>query len=224
MLPLCAQQEEVPAIAIVPQDGFNMKLDELLNAHYVISTIDPPIHNWFAGTFTNLPVKEPVTIGLSLKELPDQPTLVDLKKWIGLQPLFTYADPTRYETYEWFVKNAQGQWVSNDPLKRGETRFAGTGKLPEQPAIPNDIAEQFLSIDGNYWQPWRDIADTEINTQVNIFRIKQKFDYSSASVAMHYPFTYTYQQLIVGKLKNAQLARIMHVERKSPTPRHFLVG
>jgi len=95
--------------------------------------------------------------------------------------------------------------VSGDPFKLGEAKIAGTGKVPEQSVIPKEVAEQFLSEDGKYWQPWREIGSTEAVTTLNIFRMKQKYALPTVTVAMRVPYTYTYLQLFIQRLQQSKL-------------------
>jgi len=195
-------------IAIIPQDGFNLRVAEQLDPHYIIVELASPAHNWFAGTFTNLPTDKEVTIGLSMTGNDTQGNKADVSKWDGLMPVITYADPAKYESYEWFQKDDKGRWVSGDPFKQGNAKFAGTGKTPIQTAIPNALAAQFLSKDGAYWQPWREVDAAEAVTGANVFRIKQKFARTTATVAMRVPFTYTYLQHYIRRLKAANIPSV----------------
>jgi hypothetical protein len=199
-----AAEEERPAIKMIPGDGMNLAIDEVLNPYYIIVKLTSPAHNWFAGTFTNLPTDKDVTIGLSMEGNDTQDNKADVTKWTGLMPVMTYADPTKYETYEWYQKDDQGRWVSGDPFKQGEAKYAGTGKVPEQPLIPKDIAEQFLYKDGKYWQPWREVDNAEAVVGINTFRITQKFSYPTVTIAMRVPFTYTYYQQLLDKINKTK--------------------
>ncbi len=205
---LPTRQPEPPPIAIIAQDGFNLAVVDQLNPYYVIVQLASPAHNWFAGTFTNLPTDKEVTIGLSMAGNDTKGNAADVKKWQGLVPVMTYADPAKYETYEWFVKDAQGRWGSGDPLKQGEAKLAGTGKVPAQTALPQEVAEQFLSADGTYWSAWREVDKAEAVPGVNVFRITQRFALPSATVAMRVPYTYTYLQAFIEKLRAAKLPGI----------------
>ena len=100
-----------------------------------------------------------------------------------------------------FRKDGSGRWVSGDPFKQGIEKYAGTGKVPKQSVIPEDIAEQFLSSDGKYWQAWRDVDNTQVIPTLHIFRIKQQFRYPTATIAMRVPYTYTYFISFINKLK-----------------------
>lgn len=204
-------------ISAIPQDGFNLVISEQISPTYAITNITSPVHNWFAGTFTNLPLGKPVTLGLFLHDYIAQTEPADVSKWRGLVPIMTYADPTRYEAYEWFTKDFQGRWVSGDSLKTGETRYAGTGNIPQQQVISQQDAPQFLSPDGCFWSPWREVENTEVLTGVNVFRIIHTFTQPSATVAMRIPFTYTYQQAFIERLKTAHLPGV-YIDKLGGTP------
>jgi hypothetical protein len=210
--PSRAQQKslepEPPAITTIPSDGLNMIVVEQINPYYVITTLDPPVFDWFAGTFTNLPTDKEVTIGLNMAGMDSLRNNADVSKWVGLKPVYTYADPTQYEAYEWFQKDAEGRWISGDPFKTGDAKYAGFGKVPIQHIIPDDLAEEFLSRDGKYWQPWHDVNETEVITNINIFRIKQKFHHKTATVAMRVPYAYTYLQSLIQHLGMAKIPGI----------------
>jgi len=107
--------------------------------------------------------------------------------------------------------------MSGDPFKKGEAKFAGTGKVPEQSIIPNDLAEQFLSADGDYWQAWREIETVEVLTNANIFRIKYHFALSTATVAMRIPYTYSYLQAFLEHLQAAGIAGV-NIDKIGTTP------
>jgi len=193
-----------PSITTIPSDGFNLKVVEQPTPYYIITTLDPPVFNWFAGTFTNLPTDKEVTIGLNMNGMDQNINKANVSKWAQLKTVMTYADPTQYATYEWFQKDEHGRWVSGDPLKQGKAKYAGTGVLPEQHVIPKEVAEQFLSGDGNYWQAWREVDQTVAVESLNIFRIKQRFALPQASIAMRVPYTYTYLQQFLAGLEQAK--------------------
>jgi len=206
---LLADEEAAPApiagvpepITLIPGDGMNLKIVDHITPYFVVVKVDPPVHNWFAGTLTNLPTDKEVTIGLSMEGMDTSGNKANVSKWEGLRPVMTYADPMKYETYEWYQKDEHGNWISGDPLKQGDDKFAGTGKIPIQSVVPNEVAEQFLSPDGKYWQGWREIDGVEVVKELNIFRIKLKFTSSTATIAMRIPFTYTYLQQFIERLK-----------------------
>jgi len=200
-----ARQDPAP-IQILPGDGMNLVIEEALTPHHLIVKLRPPAaHNWFSLQLTNLPTDQPVTIGFSMEGNNTAGNIADVKKWIGLSPVMTYGDPKRYEINEWFAKDAEGRWVSGDPLERGDARFAGDGPTPEQTVIPAEVAAEFLSKDGTYWQPWREIDEVEVLANINIFRIRHHFARPTATIAMRVPFTYTYLQQLIARLQAAQL-------------------
>jgi len=219
-LPLHAQPGEgsdVPAIATTSQDGFNLVVSEMITPSYACLQVSPPTHGWFAGSFTHLPVKTPVTLGLSMGEMRDGELDADVTRWLGLQPVMTYADPTQYAAYEWFRKDPQGRWISGDPFKVGEARYAGMELVPKQTVIPEEVASQFLSSDGAIWTPWREIDNVEVLPNVNIFRIRETYALPSATVAMRVPYTYTYLQDFLSRLQAAKLPGVT-VDELGKTP------
>jgi len=207
---------EAPPIAIVPRDGFNLEVSEQITPTYAVVHVASQAHNWFAGTLAQLPTGVPVTLGLSMAGKGGTAP-ADVGKWVGLRPVMTYSDPTRCDTYEWFTRDAQGRWVSSDPLKRGNAKYAGTGPVPFQTAIPEAFAAQFLSPDGAYWSPWREVDDTEVLTNINVFRMKQTFQAPTATVAMRVPYTYTYLQAFLARLQAANLLGV-YVDELGATP------
>jgi hypothetical protein len=196
---------DASAISIIPHDGFNLVVADQITPAYVTVNMASPVHNWFAGSFTNLPTDKLVTIGLSLAGVEGKDiggNTADVTRWQGLKPVLTYGDPTSYDTYEWFQKDDQGRWVSGDPCKIGNAKYAGVGKTPVQSVIPQELAVQFLSADGAYWQPWREIDSTEVVPTLNVMRMKEKFAMATATVAMRIPFTYSYLQQYLAHLKS----------------------
>jgi len=193
-----------PAIGIIPTDGENLVVADQLAPNRLLLELSSPVHNWFAGTFTNLPVGQPVTLGFSMTGMDSQGLPADVSKWRGLMPVVTCADPARYESYEWFRKDARGHWISGDPFKTAAERDAGAGPVPEQQVVPAELAAGYLSTDGTYWAPWREVDSTETLTGVNIFRIKQTFNTPTATVAMRVPFTYSYLQAMLARLQARQ--------------------
>jgi hypothetical protein len=189
-----------PEITIIPGDGMNLAVEDMINPHYVVVKLNSPAHNWFAGQFKNLPTDKETAIGLSMDDNDTTGNKADVSKWKGLMPVMTYGDPTKYETYEWYTKDEKGRWVSGDLFKKGDDKYAGTGKVPTQTVIPKEAAEDFLSKDGKYWQPWREVDSAEALPNLNIFRIKQKFKFDTATVCMRIPFTYSYLQNFIDRI------------------------
>ena len=75
-------------------------IDKLAPDHLIVS-IQPPIHNWWCGQF-DVPTDREVTIGFSLDENNPEEYQPNVEHLVGLKPLMTYADPGKYESYEWF--------------------------------------------------------------------------------------------------------------------------
>jgi len=192
-------------ITLVPGDGCNLTIRERVSSTHLIAGLSVPAHNWFAGTLSHLPTTEAVTIDLPMTGNDGGINKGDVRKWVGLRPMMTYADPSRYESYETFTRTAQGRWVSNDPFQSGEAKDAGIGKVPRQTAIPAEVAEQFLSADGNSWYPWREMDAVEADVGTNTFRMQQRFTLSTATIALHVPFTDTYLQAFLTRLKARKL-------------------
>ena len=184
-------------ITIIPTECCNLSIIDHVSPTRVVVEINKTIHNYFAGWFDGLPVGQPVTIGLSMEGKGN------VSKWNGLSPVLTYANPNAYEAYEWFAKDDKGRWISSDIGKSGEEKYAGTDIVPLQHVIPKELARDFLSPDGKYWFPWREITG-EALPQLNIFRMTFQCAYPSACVAMRVPYTYNYQQSLLGKIKAAR--------------------
>ena len=212
-----AFNKELPAITMIPGDGMNLEIDEVLNPYYVILKLTSPVHNFFYGRINHLITSgETTTIGLSLAGNDAGGNLADVKKWVNLAPLISYADPSLFESYLSYEKDTEGRWVSSDPLARGDGRYAGTGDVPQQTVIPNDIAKMFLSKDGHYWQPWRETTGEAV-TELNIFRIKEAFVLPTAAVSLRIPYTYTYLQAFIERLQTAKLPGVF-VDELGTTP------
>jgi hypothetical protein len=207
-----------PQIEVVPTDSFNLKIVDRVNDHYIVVTPDPQVHNWFAATFTNLPTDAPVTIGLRMSgvatTLMDGTQIkVDLNKWVGLVPVMTYGDPTQYETYQCYAWSthlnqatvATEGWWCDDPLLDPHDRYGGNKTVPQQRGVPQELAEQFLLKDQKHWEPWREVDQVDVLPTVQVFRITQQFDKSTATIAMRVPYTFTYQQQVIAKLRAAKL-------------------
>lgn len=194
-----------PHIAIIPADGNNLQIAAQPAADQLLVKLSTPTHNWFAGTLINLPLDHPVTIDLPMNGNNTRGNAANVKKWVGLQPVMTYADPTQYASYECFHKDHAGRWVSTDPLKRGEERFAGIGALPEQQAMPAELAGAFLAQDGATWTPWREVDTVQVDVTANSLRLQQRFAAPAATIAMRVPFTYTFLQAFITRLQAVKL-------------------
>ena len=121
--------------------------------------------------------------------------------WRNLRPVMTYADSDAYDSFVWFSKNSKG-WVSGDPFAK-ETE-AGNGKTPRQSAVVPELASQFLSADGNTWSAWRELPTVQADKATNTFKVRHNFEQSDATVALRYPFSYTYLQSLLERLRAAE--------------------
>jgi hypothetical protein len=207
-----------PQIEVVPSDGFNLKIIDRVDDHYIVVTPDPPVHNWLAVTLKNLPTDAPVTIGITMKgvasKLQDGTEIkADVQKWVGLNPLMTYGDPTQYDNYQCYAwkkqndenaKETEGWWC-DDLLIDVHDRYGGNKDVPQQRGVPQDLAAQFLLTDKKHWEPWREVDKAEALPGVQVFRITQQFAQSTATIAMRVPYTYTYQQQFIDKLQAANI-------------------
>jgi len=205
---------QVPAtLQVLSGDGMNLALTDKIDEHYYVLKITNLIHNLFCGQICHIPLDGDVTFGISLDGLDSSEmggNKANVAKWSGkpgLIPVYTYADPQRYESYEWFVKGDDGRWLSDDPLKEITARDAGAEIVPKQDVVPREVAEHFLYTVGGktYWSAFGEVDSTETVTALNIFRIRHHFLLPSATLAMHYPFSYTFQQGFISRLRAAKL-------------------
>ncbi len=136
--PTSLPRTPVPAqeIAVSPVQGFNLQIIDRPAKNVLRVRPTPSIHNWFAGEFLNLPVGQPVEIRIEMTGCDTEGFVADTSKWAGLRPVYTYADPEQYASYEWFRRDTHGRWVSGDIGKQGDARFAGRGALPAQIGRP----------------------------------------------------------------------------------------
>ena len=162
--------------------------------------------NWFAGVFENIDTTTKTTFRLDMADIGDESLgLVDVGKWEGLWPVYTYGKYLDYNTYIYYTKNNNGYWVSSDPFLTGDAKLAGTNKTPVQNVIPAELAEEFLSEDGMYWSAWAYLKDTKASTEFNTFTITNQFSYSTASISMRVPYTYDFHKAYMNKLIDANI-------------------
>jgi hypothetical protein len=162
--------------------------------------ITSKVHNWWMMKLTGVKGRT-VTIGFNMDEKGD------VSKWDSLQPVYSYSDPDKMETYEWFTKE-NGKWKSGNALLSDDKRDAGEEKTPKQSVVSNDISEEFLSKDGVYWEPWGRITNTEAKKNLNIYRFTQTYTQDTVWVAMRYPFSYTLLQNYINAIKSKRDNRI----------------
>ena len=191
-------------IRVVPFDGNNLIIDKQVDEHTLELKLDPPCHNWFSVQLADLPTDAPVQLSFTLKS-EDTMNTADVKKWVGLMPVITYGDPANPDGMECFQLDEKGHWVSSDPFKTGDARYAGTGKTPVQMVIPAAAAAEFLSKDGKTWEPYKEVDKAEAVTELNIFRITQRFTLPNATISMRVPYTYTHEIAYLEKLKAAKI-------------------
>ncbi|MHB0935536.1 MAG: M14 family zinc carboxypeptidase [Armatimonadota bacterium] len=192
-------------IEIAPVEGFNLRIIDRPSPTIIEVQPNPGCPNWFAGKFINLPVGQPLEIRLNMNGCDTRNNVANTGKWQGLRPLYTYADPEQYETYEWFRKDAQGRWVSGDLFKKGPARLAGTGPVPEQTVIPAGLASCFLTDDQTFWYPWQEILGGQPNTDTRIFTFTVTPEAPIMTIAMHVPYTLAFERELVKRLKAARL-------------------
>jgi len=195
--------EPTSGITTVPQAGFNLVVSELMSPTYAVLKLATPNHGWFAGTFTQLPIGQPVTFGLSM-DGNDGVEPANVVKWKGLRPVMTYADPSQYMSYIGYTKTPDGHWIADDPFRSLANHDAGAGNVPVQQVMPPELAASFLSSDGATWYPWREMQQAQTITGINIFRTTDTFSSSTATVAMRVPYSYQYQQTFLERLQAAK--------------------
>lgn len=182
----------------------NVTTEEVVDDGYYVLRLTSSAHNWVAGRAFFLPTDRDLTLGFSLEGKDTRGNVASVAKWVGLRMLSSYADPTRYASYETFAKDAQGRWYSNDIFRQGTSGDAGTGRVPAQSAVPEDVADEYLSTDGRGWCAFREIEACEAVPTLNIFRVKTRVAYPSTTVAMRVPYLSSYLQQFVAKLQAAK--------------------
>jgi len=193
----------VGPVELTPVKGFNLKITARPAANHLVVKPDPPVPNWFAGKFDNLPVGQPVTITIDMQGC-DVPALkAEVGKWAGLRPVYTYADPEQYASYEWFRRDSAGDWQSGDLFKDEEARQAGTGRTPSQSAIPAALAEGFLGDHGAYWSPWGEIEGGQPDAATQTFTFTVTPAAPEMTIAMHMPYLLAYEQQLLARLQAA---------------------
>lgn len=195
-------------MVLTTADGFNLISTSQYSAFIEARPIIP-CHQWFAGRFSQLPTDREVTIRLLMGEQGMGKFRAQMWKWVGLHPLLTYADPDDEACYEWFTRDSQGQWLSSNFCAPAAAREAGCDLLPRQTAIPEALARQFLSPDGQYWSPWREITTAEAQVAEETFTVRHRFDAPSAAIALHPPFTYGYWQALLRRVRAARFPGVV---------------
>lgn len=192
-------------IEIAPVEGFNLRIIARPSPTSIEVQPSPGCPNWFAGKLINLPVGQPLQIRVNMNGCDSTNNVANTGKWTGLRPLYTYADPEQYETYEWFRKDTKGRWVSGDLFKKGLAGLAGAGPVPEQQVIAAEMASRFLSDDKSFWYPWQEISGGQPDTETRIFTFTVTPEAPTMTVAMHVPYTLAFERELVARLKAARL-------------------
>ena len=183
-------------IKVIDAPGTNVRLQEKVHDDYLVVELTTKSHNWWMMKLSGVKGKA-ITIGFSMDEKGN------VGKWTSLQPVYSYADPNKLATFEWFTKDIiTGAWRSGNALLPDIQRNGGDGKTPHQSVIPQGSAEEFLSQDGTYWEPWGRITKTQVEAGLNIFRMTTPiFTQNEVWIAMRYPFTYDLLQEFVNALR-----------------------
>ncbi len=170
---------------VLESTGTNVRQQEKICDDYLVVELTTITHNWWMMKLSGVQGKS-LTIGFNMVGKGN------VSKWVPLQPVYTYADPNKLSAYEWFAKDStSGQWRSGNALLPDDQRHAGDGKSPRQSVISQESAEEFLSQNGSYWEPWGRITKTEVAANLNIFRMTTPtFSQDEVWIAMRYPFTY----------------------------------
>jgi hypothetical protein len=203
LLAMTAFAQQPGQIEISPVEGFNLKIIGRPAANVIEVKPSPGIHNWFAGKFINLPVGQPVEIRINMTGCDSPSNVADTKKWAGLRPVYTYADPEKYGSYEWYRRDAQGRWISGDLFKQGDERFAGTGNVPTQTVVSAGLAAQFLNPDNNVWSPWGEIEGGKNDVATHTFTLTIRPAAPVMSLAMHVPYLLSYERALITRLQAA---------------------
>ena len=193
------------ALKIIDTAGCNLAINQKISdAEYSLKSTSY-VANWFSGVLANIDTTKELTFSLCIEENNANRTTPDISKWEGLWPVYSYGRYWDYNSFVHYSKNADGYWVSNDPFLTGDAKTAGNNKTPTQTVIPAELAEEFLSKDGNYWSAWAEIQNTSATKAVNTFFMTKQFNSSTTAIAMRYPYTYDYQLQYVKKAEKAKI-------------------
>ena len=196
------------APSLVPTEGFNLRLVSVKgNTVSAAPAQTGYAHNWFAGRFAGLTPNVETTLKIEMAGNDVAGNKMNVGKWNGLRPLYTYADPNSYDAYVGYWRDQNGDWWSFDPFLSQQQRYAGNAVVPVQRAMHSALSPAFLSPDSSQWFPWQEIETAKPGSN-NSFVIKQTFYLPSVSVAMRVPFTNTYLKEYVERFKAAGRAGV----------------
>lgn len=183
---------------ISPAKGMNLQLLATPNEQQLIMRQVRPLYDWFAVSMTDLSTKHETVIEFPVESLDrgigwdNEAIRPQFGDWEKTLPVVTYADPNRFSMYECYRKDAQGRWVSSDPGKQGQAKYAGIDTLPMQNIVPEALASYGLSPNGQFWSAWYDGAPIEAQQNLQLLTVTQQFHAAQATIANRVPFSYSY--------------------------------
>jgi len=207
-------------VKVIDTAGCNLAIVEETDTNTYSLKSTSGAHNWWSSVFNGLDTNNPTTFSLYMDGTGTPEFQGDVRKWEGLYPVFTYGKYWEYNTYIYYTKNDDGCWVSSDPFAKD--RLASNGITPVQSVIQAELADEFLSADGNYWSPWQEIKDTKINAGLNTFTMAKQFNSPNAAVAMRTPYPYDFQHEYMTKLKKENIHGVIVHEIGKSIRRHNL--
>ena len=187
-------------LSVVNTAGCNQEISDIAENRDVLLKNTSLAPNWFSCVFEGINTKTYTKLILDMN-VPN----VDLNKWKGIYPLYTYGKYLDYNTYLYYTKNADGYWVSSDPFLKGDAKLAGNDVTPQQDVIPAALANEFLSADGKYWSCWGEIDDCTVRADDKTFEMAKQFNHSDAAVTIHVPYSYEYYASYISRLKQANI-------------------
>ena len=181
-------------IEVVNAPGTNVVLNDRLDNNHIVVDVTTKAHDWWMMKLTGVKGKT-VSIGFSMEYKGD------VAKWHCLQPVYTYSDPDKLQSYLWYTKE-KGHWMTGNTLFADKIADAGTNKCPIQHIIPAESAGEFLDSTGSYWESWGRIKQTEVIDNLDIFRFTASFSQNAVWIAMRYPFSNELFNALLEKVKN----------------------
>ena len=208
VLALSVSASVAPASAsprLVPTEGFNLRLVKS-SAQQLTATPAQTgyAHNWFAARFAGLTPGAPTALKVDMAGNDVVGNKMNVGKWNGLRPMFSYGDPNSYDAYIGYWRDPEGHWWSLDPFRTGRDKWAGNAVVPVQRAMAAPLSPAFLSNEGASWFPWAEIENAKPGAK-QTFDIKQTFASPDVSIAMRVPFVPGFLDEYVKRLKAAQL-------------------
>ena len=193
-------------VKVIDTAGCNLAIVEETDTNTYSLKSTSGAHNWWSGVFNGLDTSNPTTFNLDMTDTGNRESPGNVSNWEGLYPVYSYGRYWDYNNFIYYIKNADGYWVSSDIFAK--EKLAGNDKTPTQNVIPTELANEFLSEDGNYWSSWQEIKDTGINIGSNTFSMTKQFSSPNASLSMRVPYTYDYQLQYMRKLTAADISGV----------------